>query len=84
MPFIDRDHRKNPDDSIPGDRCYVKYKQMMDAWRATPRWTTVDKIASVIWPDMWQRAAVLAFLVFFSLHVMPYERNKKELNGDIE
>jgi hypothetical protein len=83
MPFVDEEHRENPDPAIPGDRCYVYYESMMRKWRENPRWTTVDKIAAAIWPGDLKRACVLAFLVFFVIHVMEYEARKREENGDI-
>jgi hypothetical protein len=87
MPFVDKNHRLNPDINIPGDRCYLKYAQIMEMWRAEPRWTTVDEIYKWVKeaaeePDM-QRAKELAFMVFFNLHVMPYELKKMKDNGDI-
>ena len=83
MPFVDAEHRDKPDFEVPGDRCYIEYRKMMTAWAASPRWTMVDAIAAQIWKDRWHRATVLAFLVFFCLHVMPYEEKKRKENGDI-
>jgi hypothetical protein len=84
VPFVEEEHRQHPDVTIPGDRCFVEYKRIMAAWRENPRWTTVDKIASWIWPNPWKRALMLAFMVFFAMHVLDYERLKREENGDIE
>lgn len=83
MPFVNQEHRVKPDYEVPGDRCYEEYRKIMTAWGIAPRWGTVDAIAKYIWPDKWQRALVLAFLVFFYLHVIPYERMKRKENGDI-
>lgn len=83
MPFVNEEHRKHPDIDVPGDRCYMCYRAMMFAWKQEPRWTTVDRIATVIWPEPWYRAQILAFLVFFALIVMPYELMKRSENGDI-
>lgn len=83
MPFVTQEHRDNPDTSIPGDLCYVYYKFMMEEWKNSPRWTTVDKILKNMIDDPHQRAEFLAFLVFFNIHVMPYEQMKREENGDI-
>ncbi len=83
MPFVDQEHREKQDFEIPGDRCYIEYRKMMTAWGLAPRWATVDAIAAYIWKDRWQRAMVLAFLVFFVLWVMPYEEKKRKENGDI-
>lgn len=83
MPFVNAEHRAKQDFEIPGDRCYLEYSLMTSAWRMSPRWAMVDAIAATIWSDKWKRATVLAFLVFFVLHVMPYELRKREENGDI-
>jgi hypothetical protein len=83
MPFVNLEHRLKPDFEEPGDRCYIEYSRMMTAWRESPRWRMVDAIAAHIWPDRWKRAMILAFLVFFALHVLPYEAEKRRLNGDI-
>jgi hypothetical protein len=48
MPFVTQDHRDKPDWSIPGDRCYYYYKDMVDRWKATPRWTTADGIYAYV------------------------------------
>lgn len=72
----------------PGDRCYVFYKEMVDKWKASPRWTTAHYIylhldlQSPINEDDWV-AQKLAWQVFFQLYVMPYELKKREENGDI-
>lgn len=89
MPFVEQEHRDKPDATIPGDRCYIIYKQMVDEWKKEPRWTTADKIyrhtlayshsASI----EWKAAAELSWQVFFQLYVMPYEIKKRESNGDI-
>lgn len=84
MPFVTQEHREKPDFEVPGDRCFVEYQRMMTAWGLAPRWATVDAIAAYIWKDRWQRAMILAFLVFFSLHVMKYEALKQKENGDIQ
>jgi len=83
VPFVDKNHRENPDMTIPGDRTYVEYRAIMARWRDNPRWTTVDKIAENLFPNPIKRAYFLAFLVFFQLHVLDYERLKREQNGDI-
>lgn len=83
MPFVDRAHRDKPDLTIPGDRCYVYFKAMMAEWRKSPRWTTVDSIATRIFPNDMARAEFLAFMVFFNQVVMPYEKDKEAQNGSI-
>ena len=88
MPFVNKEHRANQDSNIPGDRCYLFYKDMMTSWRANPCWTTADEIYAFVLdtnqpsPE-WQRAKELAWQVFFQLHVMPYELKKLKENGDI-
>lgn len=83
MPFIKAEHRDNPNVNIPGDRCYIEYSNMMKKWRADPRWTTVDDIACLLFPGQFARARFLAFLVFFSKTVIPYEDKKEKENGTI-
>jgi hypothetical protein len=86
MPFIKQEDRKKSFltySQIPGERCYAQYKDMMAAWIASPRWATVDAILANYIPDQLKRAEFLAFLVFFNLHVIPYEEMKRKENGDI-
>jgi hypothetical protein len=67
MPFVNEDHREKPDAAIPGDRCYLHYKKMLDSWRENPRWTTIDGLLADFIVDEEERAFFLAFLVFFAL-----------------
>ena len=74
----------------PGDLCYVYYKVMVNRWNASPRWTTAHELfKEVITYEVTQTeldegiARLLAWQVFFQLHVMPYELKKREENGDI-
>lgn len=97
MPFITQERRVIIDehglrglaDIEPGDRCYVFYKRMVDEWKASPRWSTVHRIAkdflgtSGKHPEDDMVAVFLALGVFFQLYVMPYEKTKIEENGDI-
>lgn len=96
MPFIKPERRNIIDehgieglaDIEPGDRCYVHYKRMMDAWRRAPRWGTAHRLMKetlgAIDKDKEESAArFLAWQVFFALHVVPYEIRKEEENGDI-
>ena len=83
MPFVTKEHRDDPFPDIPGDRCYVEYKKIMDQWRKNPRWTTVDEIFSSIIPVNFLRVKILALMVFFVLEVIPYELKKKKENGEI-
>ena len=89
MPFVTQDHRDKPDISIPGDRCYIFYKEMVDAWKANPRWTTANSIYMLMKYETGRatssdRAAYeLAWQVFFIKYVMPYEDLKEKENGTI-
>lgn len=97
MPFTETKDRRKMDkiqamtrelhdlmvDVKPGDRCFLEYRRMMQEWRKNPRWTTIDTLAANILPDEQARAHFLAFLVFFLIHGMPYERAKQRENGDI-
>lgn len=95
MPFIEQERRDIINrlglsglvDIRPGDRCYVHYKRMVDAWNKEPRWTTAHALARDTAADDNghddNTAAFLAFLVFFNTHVMPYELKKREENGGI-
>ena len=84
MPFVDKNHRQYPNPAVPGDRCYVEYKKLMDMWRDSSRWTTVDEMVEELfgWEET-ERAKFLAFMVFFNLRVMPHELEKREENGDV-
>lgn len=88
MPFIKQEDRAKSIDEllegVPGEKCFVHYRPMMRRWHANPCWKTVDQIACHFWPDPSERARMLAFLVFFNLHVMPYELKKREENGEVE
>lgn len=84
MPFVDQAHRDSPDMELPGDRCFREYKYLMEQWTAWPRWTTVDKLAERLYPDQYDRAYFLAFLVFFAKHAMPYEELRVKEHGDIQ
>jgi hypothetical protein len=63
---------------------------MVDRWRANPRWTTAHEIYkdTIYGPDSLasieeMTARDLAWQVFFNIHIMDYERKKREENGDI-
>ena len=83
MPFIKAEHRENLNMDIPGDRCYVEYKHLMEEWRANPRWTTADELLAELIPDDNTRAKALAYAVFFIREVMKYEELKAKENGEI-
>lgn len=94
MPFITPEERKVVS-QIPlpnrtaGQKCYLHYLLMVREWKKSPRWTTADKIYESVklnpmfYPASEQRAKELAWQVFFQLHVMPYEIQKRNENGDI-
>lgn len=72
----------------PGDRCYVFYKKLVGAWREAPQWTTAHNLLVATLEDdpgsVHDAAAkILTWEVFFNLHVMPYEMQKREQNGDV-
>lgn len=68
---------------IPGDRCYREYKHIMDEWRKSSRWGTIDRLAERLYGDPYERAFFLAFMVFFCEHGMNYETDRRMENGDI-
>ena len=89
---------KTPEGIQPGDRCYFYYKKMIDRWRDNPRWTTAHEIykdmiynrnhinyGEYAGEDEYdeQIAYELAWDVFFQLHIIPYELQKRNENGDI-
>ena len=84
MPFVTQEHRDAPNPEIAGDRCFVFYQHMMKCWKESPRWTTIDALASGMFPDPLKRAEFLAFLVFMAFHGYDYESEKMGENGDIE
>ena len=94
MPFVTPERRKYLDEGgtpiEPGDRCYNFYKPMVEAWKLEPRWTTAHNIykrmkEEKIWLHETDDAIAydLAWQVFFNLHVMWYECQKRAENGDI-
>ena len=106
MPFITSESRRMTDTIGPstvGDRCFLFYREMLRAWRASPRWTTAHDLYrdTVMLPGVQTHPAVidiaqtavdndnraareLAWQVFFSLHVLPYELEKRTLNGEVD
>jgi hypothetical protein len=91
MPFVTQDHRVAPDQSIPGDLCFIYYKYLVDSWKATPRWTTAHNLFKKMVFDDFAKpmsqdhicAMQLAWQVFFNIYVMDYEQVKRKENGDI-
>ena len=67
-----------------GDLCFLEYSELMAAWRADPRWTTIhNQFKRMTGMDDHKAAAFLAFLEFYFNHGHLYELQKKEENGDI-
>ena len=105
MPFITSEARHMTDTIGPkevGDKCFIFYRQMLRAWRVSPRWSTAHELyrdmvmSPAIAPDFSERvdkqqeykddraAVELAWQVFFQLHVMPYELQKRTINGEVD
>lgn len=89
MPFIDApsrmrllDPKEKP--TTPGELCFIFYKPMVEAWKQKQSWSLFHTMvgAAFGWNDM-QTAKVLALVMFFCEHVLPYEARKKAENGDI-
>lgn len=92
MPFITQTERnalaRGDQTKSAGQACYTYYVPMVIAWRKERRWTTAHNLYRGIreksYPDADEKAAAeLAWQVFFNLHVMPYEKEQQEKNGDI-
>lgn len=89
MPFVKQDLRAplltgDIVPKAPGDLCFLKYSDIMAAWRKDPRWTTIhNEFKRLTGMDDFQAAGFLAFLEFYFNHGHPYEIEKKEENGDI-
>jgi len=105
MPFITSESRRMTDTIGPstvGDRCFLHYREMLRAWRTSPRWTTAHELyrdmvmrPGLDMPDFLDKALdsdykddraarELAWQVFFSLHVLPYEILKRTENGEVD
>ncbi len=89
MPFVPQSNRDAMASGMPpitvGDKCYLAYKKIMGQWKESPRWTSIH----IMFRDTFgvtddKAAEMLAFLVFFSLHGVDYELDKRDENGDIE
>jgi len=91
MPFVTQDHRAAPDESIPGDLCYIYYKYLTDEWKKEPRWTTAHNLfKKMVFEDFSKPlsqdhicAMQLAWQVFMAKYVMKYEDIKEAENGTI-
>ena len=74
-----------------GDKCYYFYKIMVGRFKDRRRWTTAHNIYKTMivkikedeFSEDTKRAYELAWQVFFQLHVIPYELEKRAQNGDI-
>jgi hypothetical protein len=99
MPFITSEARRMTDTIGPkevGDKCFLFYRKMLRAWRTSPRWTTAHDLyrdmvmepmngtKNAFKTDDDKAAIELAWQVFFQLHVMPYELQKRTMNGEID
>lgn len=95
MPFITKEQRNivaaiGP--QVVGDQCFLYYRDMLRRWRKSPRWTTAHEIYSDLlakqrdpgrMTDSDLVAHELAWQVFFQLHVVAYEINKRIENGEV-
>lgn len=94
MPFVTQQRRTlisngEVQEFTPGDHCYIHYRRLIQQWIENPRWTTAHNLFvsryelsdGTITDDA---ACDLAWQVFFQLHVMPYELQKREENGEVE
>lgn len=85
MPFVKNDCRMS--DHSPccvGDQCYQEYIKLVDSWKLNRRWTTAHNLLKdLLELTDEETASLLAYAVFFTLHVMPYEIEKRSQNGDI-
>jgi hypothetical protein len=103
MPFVTQKRRNAIDNytedmlpMVPGDLCYMFYKEMVQEWKENPRWTTAHniykkmrsetKVTYAYCPEGLedQCAKELAWQVFFLWWVVPYEKEKERLNGPID
>lgn len=95
MPFTTKEARRMTDaigPQVVGDECFLFYREMLRRWQKSPRWTTAHEIYVEIFHTQRPRgmhpdraaAEALAWQVFFQLHVMPYEIQKRIDNGEVE
>jgi hypothetical protein len=103
MPFTTSESRHITDTIGPatvGDRCFLRYREMLRAWRASMRWTTAHELYRKMKKDILGlentingpteqtqddiAAYELAWDVFFALHVMPYELLQRTKNGEVD
>ena len=89
MPFITKEQRKKLDEdplvfNQPGDLTYLQYVKLIKAWRKERRWTTAHNLTKELFGlSDHQCAKLMAWQVFMDDEVMPYEQEKKKLNGKI-
>ena len=96
MPFITHNERVELAEGKPaetvGQRCYLEYIQMVAAWNKEPRWTTAHKIYKGVLDAKTSALPIitdqlvakdLAWQVFYSRYVWPYEQEAIKRNGDI-
>lgn len=84
MPFITPEHRDKPDMTVPGDMCYLEYKQLVEKLRPMS-WTKFSEITKDWFEleDQEETQHFLAWMVAFIKVVMPYEDQKEKDNGTI-
>jgi hypothetical protein len=88
MPFVPQENRKKIKETgawdTVGDLCYMKYLPMIQKWRKNRRWTQAHNTTRETFGLSDEQAArLLAWFVYMSKEVMPYEKEKCEENGDI-
>jgi hypothetical protein len=98
MPFTTPEARRMTDILGPktlGDYCFLYYRPMVQAWKLSRRWTTAHELYRKMREETHGdkgklleidevAAYELAWQVFFNLHVMPYEIEKRTVNGEAE
>lgn len=85
MPFVKQECRaENHVSCSVGDLCFKAYKPIIEAWRKEPRWTTAhNEFKRIFGTNDEQTATILAYMVFFNMHVIDYEFDKQDEHGDI-
>jgi hypothetical protein len=86
MPFVPKEHREpSHQPCCVGDMCYVEYKKLIYQFRENRRWTNAHNMTKEFFGlDSDEKTArFLAWMVWFSLEVIPYEIEKRDENGNI-
>lgn len=67
-----------------GDLCFLAYRLLKIEWDNNKRWTTAHNQYKRLYNLSDEQAAKeLAWWVFFVLHVIPYELDRRQENGDV-